>query len=112
MPEQYNNFNTAWDSTPKTENKLTKLIARLIMEESRGNDSEAEGVMAFKASEEGKERSKYQNRKVKGKDHVKCSKCSRFGLLPVLAKKINKNSARYVRRKPVSLKREEMMNQK
>lgn len=53
LPEKYNHFATAWESTGKTDRTLPNLTSRLIAEEARYKNSiENESGIAFKAKEQ------------------------------------------------------------
>lgn len=50
LPEKYKHFSTAWDSTPKTDKTIEKLIQRLSLEEDKYKlPKEEKPVVSFKA---------------------------------------------------------------
>ncbi|UYV71064.1 hypothetical protein LAZ67_8001578 [Cordylochernes scorpioides] len=44
LPDYFNYFSTAWDSTPKSEKTLTNLISRLSLEETKQKVKPDEGI--------------------------------------------------------------------
>lgn len=78
LPENHKYFSTAWDSTPKTERTLAQLISRLLAEEAKTKENEIESAVAFKTSEERRNRNQLQNKNVKTAE--KCFKCGGLGL--------------------------------
>lgn len=69
LPEKYNHFHSAWDSTPTAERTINNLMARLLTEEARLNGQEHTEALA----------AKYHQKKPRQLEERKCFLCGRPG---------------------------------
>jgi len=83
LPEEYNHFSSAWESTPSTGRKLENLKSRLFLEEERIKGKKEEPKVAFKANfnknsgNKGNKQNQNNNNQNNNnaKKTVKCFKC-------------------------------------
>ena len=69
LPEKFNHFHSAWDSTPVAERTINNLMARLLTEEARLNGKEYTEALA----------AKHHQKKPCQLEERKCFSCGRLG---------------------------------